>query len=510
MITDTLEGLTVRCLNCGADNADYARFCAHCGTELNKEVIKEQPSGKNMAGKKGLIGIYDKLFFFLPAVWASLFFILGLPMSRNVAFSDPLFSTVLRYLAYLSFFYLLAVLFMVTIRLWPDAGSSDVGGISNGLESPLNTKIGRIKSRLFKPELKRGFKFGGIAFTAIVLLSLVVVSFYPRPQFALRAVIVPDDVVYGEDISIVVEAENFGRAAGDCFMTLFIDDREVQHEYIHLGTAGSEAYRVNLEGDYQPGVYHLSLGMGSFKTIMNDFTASLRILTPAEIEIKSLELIPDKVNHDEESKARVEVKNSGEALGTVNLSLTVDGKLLETIELSVEGKREESAEFAINIADPGLHKVAINGVSEVLEVYFIERPGNGTLLLNNISGGRGQLKIINNYDVDTVFMFSKSGEPLVPLLAVYIHANSSTTVRGIKDGLYIGYYSTGRDWDTHSKKFTSSADYGRYEEEFSYITSYHGSDYTYWTWTAEFGITGSGEGAGTQYVDPARFPTLSE
>ena len=70
---------------------------------------------------------------------------------------------------------------------------------------------------------------------------------------------------------------------------------------------------------------------------------------------------------------------------------------------------------------------------------------NGTYLVRNLVGGCGELKIDNGLDLDAVALLSRFEEPAIPLMAVYIRAGASHTIRGVSDGVYLLYFKTGED-----------------------------------------------------------------
>ena len=58
-----------------------------------------------------------------------------------------------------------------------------------------------------------------------------------------------------------------------------------------------------------------------------------------------------------------------------------------------------------------------------------------------------------------------------PLVAVYIRAGDSFTIKGIKDGSYELYFKLGEDWDDQQGQFTRNVTRERFMELLSFETS---------------------------------------
>jgi hypothetical protein len=92
----------------------------------------------------------------------------------------------------------------------------------------------------------------------------------------------------------------------------------------------------------------------------------------------------------------------------------------------------------------------------------------GTYLLNDMTGGTGDLSIDNSLDVDAVVILCKTSDTKHPLMSVYVKAESTFDAVGIDDGTYYIYDMTGLDWDSSAKKFTRSLNYERFDDSFDF------------------------------------------
>jgi hypothetical protein len=97
-------------------------------------------------------------------------------------------------------------------------------------------------------------------------------------------------------------------------------------------------------------------------------------------------------------------------------------------------------------------------------------------------------------------------EPQKPLLAVYVHSENHTNVWGIKDGVYAVTFTRGYNWDAHSKRFTDSTVYIRYNDYASFYTEPTATGYIYRTWEYELGVFDFEKTDKSEEVDPQEFP----
>ncbi len=108
------------------------------------------------------------------------------------------------------------------------------------------------------------------------------------------------------------------------------------------------------------------------------------------------------------------------------------------------------------------------------------RPANGTILYSKIRGGPGRLTIKNGLSKDGVVTLVLGRSKA---FSVYVRARSNTTVRNIKDGTYIIYFTTGSTFSFSAPKgrFTRGATYWRFNNRLRFVSS--PQYYTIWTIT---------------------------
>ena len=82
-------------------------------------------------------------------------------------------------------------------------------------------------------------------------------------------------------------------------------------------------------------------------------------------------------------------------------------------------------------------------------------------------------------------------------------SGTSYTVKEIKDGVYVLFFSYGTDWDDGLKKFVGKTTYERFEETLDFVTT--SIQYTTYSVTLNPVIGGT---ADTEYLNEDEFPVL--
>lgn len=339
----------------------------------------------------------------------------------------------------------------------------------------------------------------GIGIVALVLDFLLI----PRCRFVVTDFTVPGSIVGGEDLGVTALVANEGRAGGEHELTLLVDGTPTQT--VNVGVdAGTEERVVFSVPDLSPGNHTVNLEG------RDEPDYWVWVMTPPEFVIDSVFVSPNPmdINTSNEATVSVYVSNLGEADGRYDLSLWLDGEIYAFRSIHLWGGGDTAETFTIRVDEPGSHEVTVDDVTVDLEVYQIERPANGTIIVNKIGGGASRLTIVNNDDRDVVVVlthypsFSGLGGSAPAELAVYVRANSSYTVGGIGSGIYDVYYSFGSSWCVHNSMFTEGASYGVFQESADLFSDY----WSYTESSVQFGVAGSG--SQTEPVAPEYFPSM--
>ncbi|MDO8847760.1 MAG: hypothetical protein Q7W51_05180 [Coriobacteriia bacterium] len=338
---------------------------------------------------------------------------------------------------------------------------------------------------------------GGVA--ALLLVVVLAVVFFPRPKIAVTGFTVPESVLSGEDIVATVEIANTGWAKGDYPLTILMDGATVNGQSVSVAARSQKRVEVTIPAGGISGSYDISVAGwdGPGDTVW--------VMAPAEFVVDWLEVTPDPldVNTSSQATAEVSVSNIGDVEGDYVISLTVDGAVVEerTIHLEAESTAEELFTFAVS--GPGSHEVAAADQVATLDAHQILRPDNGTVLINQLSGGSNVFTVVNNSEDDVFVVISQPGEAQPALLAVYVTAQNATSVRGVRDTTYVCYYMEGAGWCGHCQRFTEAFDYGRFDATGELKSG--GGMYTESVVT--FGIK-EGDGTPTESVGEEDFPTM--
>ncbi|NUT09147.1 MAG: hypothetical protein HOQ38_01625, partial [Nonomuraea sp.] len=124
--------------------------------------------------------------------------------------------------------------------------------------------------------------------------------------------------------------------------------------------------------------------------------------------------------------------------------------------------------------------------------------GNGRIIYDRISGGRGVLKIKNGTSRDGVVTLVRGRTKAI---SIYVRARSSARVSDVRDGTYRIYFTTGYRFSSSKGRFTRSATYQRFNDRMRFRTT--SSQYTIWTLTLN---PVRGGNARTSSVNPKDFP----
>jgi hypothetical protein len=316
----------------------------------------------------------------------------------------------------------------------------------------------------------------------------------------------PEAVISGEDVVVDVLVSNEGPAPVSQELTLVAEDQartvtgDPQAASLELAGGAEQSVRFVFPA-LDAGDYELTATIGDWEGPAGD----VWVMTPARFEVDGLDVQPDPmdINDSQEATVTTSITNVGEADGTYQLRLELDGELVEERSIDLRGGSSTEEAFPVTITEAGPHELVAGGRTVSFEAYQLERPANGTVLTNQIGGGRNELRITNNFDEDYLVVLARPGEGNPALLSVYVRGGTSHTVYGVRDGTYSTYYAYGTAWCTHHQTFTQGAGHGRYEDDDTFTSSS-----TSYTWVAlTFGIT-DGPGSPTDWVSADDFPTM--
>ncbi|MFI9837268.1 hypothetical protein ACIHFD_09560 [Nonomuraea sp. NPDC051941] len=126
------------------------------------------------------------------------------------------------------------------------------------------------------------------------------------------------------------------------------------------------------------------------------------------------------------------------------------------------------------------------------------RPGNGRIIYDGLSGGRGVLKIKNGTPRDGVVTLVKGRTKAI---SIYVRAKSSASIKDVRDGSYRIYFTTGSRFSTSKRRFAVGAAYQRFNQRLKFVTT--ATSYSIWTITLH---PVKGGKAQTSQINPKDYP----
>jgi len=304
----------------------------------------------------------------------------------------------------------------------------------------------------------------------------------------------PFEVEVGQPVTVSADLHNVAETEATYHCCLLYQGKEVTAKDVTV-TANS---REKVTFTWAPAA------SGTYGVELLGLSGSLKVFKPAEFKVINLDIAPNPVKVGEEVTITATIENVGEATGTYDASLLVDGAVLQTTEVTLAAGVTETVSFAISKESPSNYDIEINGQQLTLRVVQPVRPPTGTYFLNELSRGeKSRLRLKNQRELDIVAVLCSSQQPNTPLAVVYIQADDSHTIMKVPEATYILYYTLGQDWDDEAKKFLEEVGYYRFSDEFHFSES--SSKYTIWTVTFG-GVEGVGAPIGT--VNEDEFPML--
>jgi hypothetical protein len=338
----------------------------------------------------------------------------------------------------------------------------------------------------------------GLLALSVIAAAGVALFLYWQPEFVATSFDVPDAVVSGDDVVVVAKLANEGPASGDLEVTLLVNGVPAQDTVVTVASGAEETVTFTLP-DLPAGSHRLALAD------WEGMDGTVWVMTPPRFEVNGLTVTPTTmdINTSDEASVSLDITNVGEADGTHVLELLLDGRVVETRPIDLRGESSTDVSFTVTVDEPGTHTLQAGAVTVTFDVHQIERPPNGTVLINQIGGGANRLTIVNNGTSDAVVVLANPGSGQPALLSVYVHGGASRVIGNLRDGTYVVYYAEGTDWCTHFNTFTRDATYGRFDG----VTVYESSASFYTVHTVRFGIE-DGSGSPTENVPPGDFPSM--
>ena len=171
-------------------------------------------------------------------------------------------------------------------------------------------------------------------------------------------VITPQEILPGETSTIRVNGYNAGGVRGTFDIDLTSNNEVIQTKAVTIES-----------GEKIPIDFNLTLNVpGKYDIGINDRHLVLKVLKPAEFQISSLQFSPEEPVANQEVTVVAVVSNMGEVEGTHTIVLKIDGKSIESKEITVEGGDSTNVNFRFVHDLGGKHDISINEKIETLNI----------------------------------------------------------------------------------------------------------------------------------------------
>ncbi|WP_377272215.1 hypothetical protein [Peterkaempfera sp. SMS 1(5)a] len=130
------------------------------------------------------------------------------------------------------------------------------------------------------------------------------------------------------------------------------------------------------------------------------------------------------------------------------------------------------------------------------------RKSTGSYVRNGSRTGRGELTIENGGDQDAVISLAKGKRTAY---SVYVRKGADYKVRGVRDGTYTVYFTSGWDWDSKGKRFTRDCGFSKFDDPLNFTTTVTSTQIRWSTWRLTLQPVFGGN-ATTSDLDEGSFP----
>ncbi len=184
--------------------------------------------------------------------------------------------------------------------------------------------------------------------------------------------VTPSEVEPGDDVSVSVLVTNVGEESGNYTVTLTVDSVEEDTETVTLtgGASTSVSFTVSktAEATYSVAVNGLT----------SSFTVEIPEITeppePAEFEVSDLSVTPPEIDAGDDVSVSMTVSNVGEESGSHTIEVKVDGVLVDSGTVTLDGGASTTVSFTVTSSIAGSHAVAVDGVSGSFSVRAPPEP----------------------------------------------------------------------------------------------------------------------------------------
>ncbi len=202
--------------------------------------------------------------------------------------------------------------------------------------------------------------------------------------------ITPAEVEAGEEVTVSVNVTNEGDLAGTYLLELKIDGVVVAAKEISLGGGQSVTVPFTVTRDVG----------GTYAVSINGLTGTFKVkevpppppAPQADIVVGNLQIAPLTVEPGQAATVSVDITNRGDAAGTIQVKLLVNGQVEQTKTVTVGPGAKQTVTFSVSKAAAGSYRIEVEGLVATLTVKAVEEvppapaPTNWALIGGIIGG----------------------------------------------------------------------------------------------------------------------------
>lgn len=227
-----------------------------------------------------------------------------------------------------------------------------------------------------------------------------------KAEFEVSSLLLtPSEVIAGQTVTVSADVKNVGKVDGSYTTILSVDGTTVERTDITVSTGATKTVSFTYSTDVT----------GTHSLKLDGLSATLTVLKPPKFEISSLEIKPTEVVAGETVTVKADVKNTGEAEGSHTISLTVDGKVIETKDVTLGSGVAETVSFIYSSDIVGTHSLGLDGLTTTLNV------------LEPKASGPAEVSITSNRaitDFPNTIAFAIEGSSTLPVAKIYLEYGS--------------------------------------------------------------------------------------
>jgi hypothetical protein len=231
----------------------------------------------------------------------------------------------------------------------------------------------------------------GIAFLVLTMLLIPgcekKVAVFQLSDLSINS----SQIVGGDDVNVGVSVTNIGTSEGSTTISFILDDIYIGEQSVTLASGTSQNVSIVAKQD-QPGEHTFSVSIPELppeqmpKAIITPavtkLNQSFKVLKPAAFTLSDLKLSQIKIEPGANVTVSADLSNTGEVIGEYLVTLKMDGKEVDSKNISLEGERNQNIDFTLNSDVPGSHEVAVDDLTQSFTILKPAEFKTSTLTLS--------------------------------------------------------------------------------------------------------------------------------